>query len=121
MFVSVLIDNKTYKIDTGKPLDISIPLNFNGPQPNAYGVEKASSKPCEAGEMVGDTRLGGSVNFEQYEFIPHCNGTHTEGVGHITNQRISVRDCLQDAFAPAALISVMPERSTETGENYAIR
>ncbi len=93
----------------GKPIDISIPLRFNGPQPNAYGVKMAASKPVEAGDLVGDIRLGGSVNFEQYTFIPHCNGTHTECVGHITNERISVRDCLQDIFISALLISVSPE------------
>lgn len=96
--------------------DISIPLRFNGPQPNAYGVEQALSKPVEAGEMIGDTRQGGSVNFEQYTFIPHCNGTHTECVGHITHERISVRDCLQDFFIPAVLVSVTPERSNESGD-----
>lgn len=95
------------------PIDISIPLRFNGPQPNAYGVEKASSKPCESGDLVGDTRRGGSVNFEQYTFIPHCNGTHTECVGHITHERISVRDCLTDVFIPAVLVSVEPERCGE--------
>lgn len=96
--------------DFKNPIDISIPLNFNGPQPNAYGVEAAASKPCEAGDMVGDTRLGGSVNFEQYRFIPHCNGTHTECVGHITHERISVRDCLQDVIVPAVLVSVELEK-----------
>jgi len=90
--------------------DISIPLRFNGPQPNAYGVALATAKPVEAGTLVGDTRLGGSVNFEQYTFIPHCNGTHTECVGHITHERISVRDCLQDVIIPAVLVSVEPER-----------
>ena len=93
------------------PIDISIPLKFNGPQPNAYGVEPATSKPCEAGDMVGDTRRGGSVNFEQYTFIPHCNGTHTECVGHITHERISVRDCLKDVLIPALLVSVEPEQA----------
>jgi len=88
------------------PIDISIPLNFTGLQPNAYGVEPATSKPCEAGDLVGDTRRGGSVNFEQYTLIPHCNGTHTECVGHITHERISVRECLRDVFIPAVLLSV---------------
>ena len=105
---------KTIKIsglryDVDDPVDISIPLCFNGPQPNAYDVERASSIPVRAGELVGDTRLGGSVNFEQYTFIPHCNGTHTECVGHITHDRISVRDCLKDVFVSALLISVSPE------------
>jgi kynurenine formamidase len=111
MIISIKTGERTIEIDDGKPIDISIPLNFNGDQPSAYGVEKASSKACEAGDIVGDTRRGGSCNFEQYTFIPHCNGTHTECVGHITNERISVRDCLRDVFIPAKLISVMPEQS----------
>lgn len=120
MIISIQLEDKTYKIDSTKPLDISIPLKFNGNQPNAYGVEKAKSKPCEAGELVGDTRQGGSCNFEQYTFIPHCNGTHTECVGHITNERISIRNCLQDVFIPASLISVKQINATETNETYSI-
>ena len=89
--------------------DISIPLRFDEPQPNAYGVAQASAVAYRSGELIGDTRQGGSCNFEQYTFIPHCNGTHTECVGHITNERISVRQCLKDVFMPARLISVEPE------------
>jgi arylformamidase len=92
-----------------KAIDVSIPLGFNGPQPNAYGVEPAKAEPVRAGSLVGDTRQGGSVNFERYTFIPHCSGTHTECVGHITHERISIRDCLQDILIPAVLISVTPE------------
>lgn len=83
-------------------IDISIPLRFNGPQPNAYGVNIATAKPH------GDTRKGSSVNFDEYTFTPHCSGTHTECIGHITRERISVRDCLKDVIVPAVLISVEP-------------
>jgi len=107
MTSTIKIDGIEFAID--KFIDISIPLRFNGPQPNAYGVALASSSPCEAGELVGDTRQGGSCNFEQYTFIPHCNGTHTECVGHITRERISVVECLVDAFMPAMLVSVEAE------------
>ena len=120
MIFFVEINNQSYKIDLENPLDVSIPLNFNGSQPNAYRVAKATSKPCEAGELVGDTRRGGSCNFEQVEFIPHCNGTHTECVGHVTNERISVRDCLREAFTAATLITVESEKASETGESYSI-
>jgi arylformamidase len=95
------------------PIDISIPLRFDGAQPNAYGVEPAFSSACEYGDLVGDTRRGGSCNFESITLIPHCNGTHTECVGHITDERISIRDCLQDVLMTADLISVLPE----IGEN----
>jgi arylformamidase len=121
MIISIEIKNQTYKIDSDNPLDISIPLDFNGAQPNAYGVEKASSKPCEEGKLVGDTRHGGSCNFEEIKFIPHCNGTHTECVGHITHERISIHDCLKDAFMMASLISVEPEKASETDEIYAVK
>ena len=102
---SMLIDLE----QLGDPIDISIPLRFNGPQPNAYGIQPASSKACDAADIIGDKRRGGSVNFERVSLIPHCNGTHTGCVGHITNERISVRDCLLDAFMQAVLVSVAPE------------
>ena len=89
--------------------DLSIPLRFDAPQPNAYGVESAIATACEYGDLVGDTRRGGSCNFERVTFIPHCNGTHTECVGHITNERISIRDCLQDVLIPALLVTVEPD------------
>jgi kynurenine formamidase len=92
--------------DISNPIDISIPLRFDAPQPNAFGVERATAVACEYGSLIGDTRRGGSCNFERVTLIPHCNGTHTEGVGHITNERISVLDCLRDVFIPARLISV---------------
>jgi len=120
MIFSVQINNQIYQINADEPLDISIPLRFNGEQPNAYGVEKATSKPCEAASLVGDTRLGGSCNFEEYKFIPHCNGTHTESIGHITRERISIHDCLKDAFIPATLITVQAENALESGETYAV-
>lgn len=115
----LVIDNLEYCFDLSAPIDISIPLIFNGSQPNAYGVEPATSTPCAAGELVGDTRQGGSCNFEQYTFIPHCNGTHTECVGHITNERISVRDSLRDVFIEAELVTVTSVRAINSGDTYS--
>lgn len=118
MNVVVNIGGKSYEVDLEHAIDLSIPLRFNGPQPNAYGADRAVSQAVEAGSLVGDTRRGGSCNFEQYTFIPHCNGTHTESIGHITNERISVRNSLRDVFIPAMLISVEPELASTTSESY---
>jgi kynurenine formamidase len=120
MIFFVEINNRAYKIDLENPLDVSIPLDFNGAQPNAYGVERATATACEAGDLIGDTRRGGSCNFEQVKFIPHCNGTHTECVGHITDQRISVCQSLRDSFVPAALVSVLTENAAQTEETYPV-
>ena len=50
--------------------------------------------------------------------FPHCNGTHTECIGHITHERISVRNCLEDVFIDATLISLQPTSASETEETY---
>lgn len=120
MKISIEINEHVYQIDAKTPLCIAIPLDFYGTQPNAYAVEKAVSRPYKTGDLIGDTRLGGSCNFDQITMIPHCNGTHTESIGHITNRRISVHECLRDALVPATLVSIEPESAKQTNESYSI-
>ncbi len=113
MKAEVEIGNKKYNVDFSKGIDISIPLNFNGVQPNTYGVGRASSKPFQDGNFIGDTRKGGPCNFETYSFTPHCNGTHTECIGHITDERIDILSSLNEEMIPATLISISPKSTTE--------
>lgn len=120
MLNSVDINGRSYSLRSNGPVDISIPLRFNGPQPNAFGVEPATSVPCAAGDLIGDTRQGGSCNFEQYTFIAHCNGTHTECVGHITRKRISIQECLGDVMIPAVLTTIEPSYAADIDESYSI-
>jgi len=107
-----------YEVDTDSSVDISIPLLFNNAQPNAYGAPQAAAKTCEFGSFIGDTRRGGSCNFEEYTLIPHCNGTHTECVGHISDERISIFDSLKDVLIPATLISIVPEKALNSVDRY---
>ena len=104
-----------FEVNFSKGNDISIPIHFNGAQPNTYGVEGATSKPYQDGQFIGDTRKGGPCNFETYSFTPHCNGTHTECIGHITNERVSVLSSLNQEMIRATLVSVTPRN---TIENY---
>ncbi len=111
-------DGRSYEIDLSSGIDISIPLNFNGGQPNTYDVPIASSKAFESGKFIGDTRRGGGCNFEEYKLIPHCNGTHTECVGHISYDRIHVNNFVNELLIPSVLISVEPEIAASTGDTY---
>lgn len=120
MILSIKFQNQIYQINVSNPIDISIPLAFDQPQPNIFNVSPAISTAYQDEHFVGDTRRGGSCNFENLVLNPHCNGTHTECVGHITNERISVQECLQDAFVLAELISVVPENALETTETYSV-
>lgn len=112
------INNNEFQCDLSKPLEISIPVIFNGEQPNTYNVDKATSKAFETGDFIGDTRRGGGCNFEEYKIVPHCNGTHTECVGHISFERISINNTLKDVFIPSTLISITPEKAFDTNDNY---
>lgn len=93
--------------------DVSIPLRFNEAQPTFFGAAAASAQPITAGSFVGDVRHGGSCNCSVHTLAPHCNGTHTECVGHITQERLSVRDLAIRHLTAALLISVTPESSAE--------
>jgi arylformamidase len=119
LLVKFNVNNSEYQIDTLEGIDISIPLNFHGNQPNIYDVDKASAKAFDSGEFIGDTRRGGSCNFEEYKLIPHCNGTHTECVGHISDERIYINETLKDTFFLSTLITVSLVRALETGDNYS--
>jgi kynurenine formamidase len=117
MKISFEWGNQTWKFDTEAGIDISIPLEFNGAQPNTYGVPKATAQAYRDGSFVGDTREGGGCNFETYTLTPHCNGTHTEGIGHLTRERIPVSLPANQSFLPACLISIkpcLPENSSDT-------
>ena len=118
MICSAIIGDKTYSFDAGAPLDISIPLQFDGPQPNLFGVPAASSKAYEDGKFVGDTRRGGGCNFDEVRLIPHCNGTHTECVGHIAHERISVSAIHKGSLIPAMVVTVEPEEASSSSESY---
>ena len=109
------IGNNQYSVDFNKKHDISIPLIFNGDQPNIYGVNIASSKPYQDNQFIGDTRRGGPCNFETYTLTPHCNGTHTEGIGHITKERVDILTSLKQEIIPSTVVSVTPKN---TNENY---
>lgn len=119
MKLIVKLGQHDYVTDTDDVIDISIPMVFNGEQPNTYRVPKARARAYEDGRFVGDTRRGGSCNFETYELVPHCNGTHTECVGHITHQRIAVNGVLRKTLIPATLITVDPENADTTTESYS--
>jgi kynurenine formamidase len=105
-------------IDLTQAIDLSTRLDFHGDQPSAFGLPRAWAAAFRAGGFVGDTREGGSVNCETVTLNPHGNGTHTECVGHICDERVFVADILQDVFARAWVVSVHPEPIGTANETY---
>src|SRR5262249_32950142 len=78
----------------------------------------ARAEPMSAGNFVGDTRRGGSCNVSIITMNPHCNGTHTESVGHIVNENVPIQEALPGRPIPACLVTVSPVPASGSGENY---
>ncbi len=107
-----------YAVDLSCPIDISIPMIFDGPQPLAYGASAATASTLEQDGWIGDTRRGGPCNVQTLTLTPHCNGTHTECVGHLTRERMAISSVLHATLCPGTLITIEPRRRTDTAERY---
>jgi kynurenine formamidase len=105
-----LIDNK-YQIDLSKPIDISIPLTNTDENPIAWYIEKPVIEPVIFGDWIGKVSEGkSSTNFNNIFFNPHGHGTHTECLGHISNDFYSINQSLKQFFFFAKLITIEPEK-----------
>ncbi|HWP95003.1 MAG TPA: cyclase family protein [Gammaproteobacteria bacterium] len=104
------------QVDLTRGADISIPYSFDTPQPRAFGAPPARAETFVAGSFIGDTRRGGSCNVGVYHLVPHCNGTHTECVGHITDDPVFIAEHTGGKFLLATVVSVTPEAASTTHE-----
>jgi kynurenine formamidase len=118
MDLQIVHNGKTYCADLERRFSIAIPLDFGGRQPNHFDAPLAVAQTYEANGFIGDTRRGGSCNVQTLTLTPHCNGTHTECAGHITEKRLSIHALSPEPFVFAALISVTPQKAETTQENY---
>jgi arylformamidase len=108
MEATLKINNSNYTINLQQGYNITIPIS-NEQQPNAFGAQAFLTQPFTAGSFVGDTNHGSPVNFYNTHINAHGNGTHTECIGHITKEKYFIKDCLQQHWFLAHLISIVPE------------
>lgn len=107
-----------FEIDLSKPIDISIPLTNTDENPIAWYIEKPVIEPVVFGDWIGKVSEGkSSTNFNNIFFNPHGHGTHTECLGHITNDFYSINQTLKQFFFFAKLITVEPEK---IGDDFVI-
>ena len=117
MKLTLTIESLTYNVDWQEGISLAIPLDFSGVQPNHFEAEFARESVVAAGDFIGDTSLGGSCNVRTLTLTPHCNGTHTESIGHIVSREVAVGE-LAHELIPATLISVTPEGGLDTTDHY---
>jgi kynurenine formamidase len=73
-------------------------------------VDAPKIAPHSEGEFIGKVTEGAAVNFNDIYFNPHAHGTHTECVGHITEEFYSVNKSLSKFFFMAEVITIAPEK-----------
>lgn len=105
------------RIDIARPVSLALELDFAGPQPRHFGAPRASAHPFEAPGFAGTVVRGASCNCEVISLIPHCNGTHTECVGHLTRERLDASRVAPLGLLPALLVTLDPESAGAEGSD----
>lgn len=97
-------------IDLNRGTDLSIPLSNDSKNPLAWQMNPPEFEPVKGDGWIGLVKEGAAVNFRNLFFNPHAHGTHTECLGHITNEVYSINQQLNQFFYNAVVISVEPEK-----------
>lgn len=121
MKITFEFDGQRWASETGEAICLGIEMDFEGDQPNHFGAPKAVRTSLQLGGFVGDTQQGGSCNVDTIQLVPHCNGTHTETIGHIVDRDVPVSKSHIDSLTPATLLRVESEPAEEVrkrGETY---
>lgn len=109
MHTTIQYNSRKLQIDLSKPLDISIPMRASKKNVNAWYIDEPKIEAVKLDDWVGRVTEGADVNFNNIQFNPHAHGTHTECVGHITEEFHSVNKNLKQFFFLAEVVSVAPE------------
>lgn len=112
------VGNREVHVDLSNPLSLAIPLDFSTTQPRHFGAPAASSQPFSVPGFSGAVATGASCNCQALSLIPHCNGTHTECVGHLTREPLDAHRVTPHGLIPALLVTVEPvEADKVSGES----
>ena len=97
-----------WRVAAEHAIDISIPFDFDGAQPTFFAAPRATAVPLEVGRFVGSVERGGSCACSVLTLTPHCNGTHTESVGHLVADAVPVAGLVPVVPVPCRLVTLTP-------------
>ncbi len=103
--------------DLSNPISLGIDLDFSERQPRHFGAPAATSQPYAVPGFSGSVEHGASCNCRVLTLNPHCNGTHTECVGHLTRERADAYKVVPFGWIPTVLLSIEPAAAEVSGES----
>ncbi len=71
MHATIQLNNKPFKIDLSKPIDLSITLSDDGENPLAWYLEKPEFEPVKSDNWVGKVSRGFEKKSCQLQFFRH--------------------------------------------------
>jgi hypothetical protein len=111
------IDGIALLTDLAAPTSLARALEFHGPQLRCFGAEPARSEPLVVGSFNGRVDLGASCNCRVLTLTPHANLTHTEGVGHLTAERLDAHRLVPQRLLLAVLLTLEADLAGDSGES----
>ncbi|QCX40392.1 cyclase family protein [Aureibaculum algae] len=106
MLTTIQYGSQKLKINLSEPLDISIPVPLTRDNVGVLAWDQKSPRL----KKLRSVRKKHSTNFNSILFMPHAHGTHTECIGHITHEFISINKTLKQFFFLAEVVTVAPEK-----------
>lgn len=110
MILSFDHNGHSLQANFSKPLEIGISVRREH-SVSSFGIAGAAYKVYQDGDFVGSKAKGGPCNLETITFTPHGNSTHTECLGHISDEDYFVNDCVRDRFVSAELCTLAIQAS----------
>jgi hypothetical protein len=99
---------RRWRVDSLAGFDLAVTLEFDGPQPRFFAAQGAEARPLVVGGFNGDVARGASCNCSIHMLAPHCHGTHTESVAHVTVNGPTVAALTPARPTLAVLVTVQP-------------
>lgn len=117
MKAQIQIGEEQLTFDVNQGQSLSRPLDF-GSSFAQFGADPPRRTPLQVGAFVGDTKQGGGCNVDRLQLVPHCHGTHTETVGHIVHEEVTLADLAIPHWLLCAVVSVTPAEARHTDDSY---
>lgn len=116
---AVLRDRQEFRVALDNPISLARAVEFDGGGLRFFGAPPATSAALRVGAFHGAVAGGASCNCSTLTLTPHCHGTHTECLGHLTSERIDAWRLVPRGLMSAVLVTVQPERSVVGREALA--
>jgi kynurenine formamidase len=113
VFMKFYLEDGLSYIDANAGIDLSIVIGSEHPKVKAWYLDDPKIEAVKADGFIGSVEEGAPVNFRNIFFNPHAHGTHTEGLGHITENVHSVNKIKHPLFYKAVVASIQPEVNLE--------